>query len=131
MAFESQGTESTISKSTAGSSKESKRSKKLSKTKKENEPDRSEDESETELRHFPSNFLPQLIHANKVYLETWKDKDESMNPAQRPYLEMIQAEKTREVEDEIRMVVDHELRGKLIYEEIYLKLNILLKQISI
>ncbi|XP_043471559.1 dynein regulatory complex protein 11 [Leptopilina heterotoma] len=112
MIFSRQGTESTISKSTAGSSKESKRSKK-SKTKKENEPDRSEDESESGIRHFPSNFLPQLVQANEIYLETWKDKDESMNQAQGPYIDMIQAEKTREVEDEVRLVVDHTLRGDI------------------
>lgn len=52
-----------------------------------------------------------MVQANEFYLETWKDKDESMNQAQGPYVDMIEAEKTREVEDEVRLVVDHTLRG--------------------
>lgn len=74
------------------------------------------------MKHFPSNFLPELVHANEVYLEKWKDKDESMNKGQRPYVDMIEAEKTREIEDEVRLVVDHTLRGKLILNIIMVKI---------
>ena len=42
-----------------------------------------------------------------------------MNQRQRPYVDMIEAEKTREVEDEVRVVVDHTLRGKLMFKYNY------------
>lgn len=75
--------------------------------------EQSEDESDLGFKPIPSNFLPEIVHADRDYLETWKNKDESMNPTQAPYFDMIEAEKTKEVEDEIRIVVDQALRGQL------------------
>lgn len=92
------------------SSKESKRSKK-SKAKKDGDLEQSEDESDPGFKPMPSNFLPEIIQANADYQEIWKSKDESMNSAQETYLDMIEAEKTREVEDEIRVEVDQVMRG--------------------
>lgn len=106
-----QGTESTVSKSTAVSSKESKKSKR-SKSKKDSETEQSEDETDLGFKSIPSNFLPKLIHANQEYQDVWRDKDESANPMQLPYRDMIEAEKTKEVEDEVREVVDQAMRGR-------------------
>jgi len=105
-----QGTESTVSKSTAVSSKESKKSK-HSKSKKDSETEQSEDETDLGFKTIPSNFLPDLIHATQEYQDVWKDKDESANPMQLPYHDMIEVEKTREIEDQIRVVVDQAMRG--------------------
>lgn len=106
-----QGTESTVSKSTAVSSKESKKSK-HSKSKKDSETEQSEDETDLGFKSVPSNFLPELIHANQEYQDVWMNKDESMNLMQLPYRDMIEAEKTREIEDEIRVTVDQTMRGR-------------------
>ncbi|XP_072753683.1 IQ and AAA domain-containing protein 1-like isoform X4 [Anoplolepis gracilipes] len=112
MIFSRQGTESTVSKSTAISSKESKKSKR-SKSKKDSETEQSEDETDLGFKSVPSNFLPELIQANQEYQDVWRDKDESANPMQLPYRDMIEAEKTREVEDEIRVGVDQTIRGDI------------------
>lgn len=109
-----QGTESTVSKSTAVSSKESKKSKRSKeRSKKDSDTEQSEDETEDlGFKSIPSNFLSELTSANQEYQDVWKDKDESANPMQLPYRDMIEAEKTREVEDEVRVVVDQAMRGK-------------------
>ncbi|XP_050446709.1 dynein regulatory complex protein 11 [Cataglyphis hispanica] len=112
MIFSRQGTESTVSKSTAVSSKESKKSKR-SKSKKDSETEQSEDETDLGFKSIPSNFLPELIHANQEYQDVWRDKDESANPMQLPYRDMIEAEKTKEVENEVRVVVDQAMRGDI------------------
>ena len=102
-----------MSKSTGdrSSSKESKRSKKSSKAKKDSDQEQSEPESEGGFRPTPSNFLSELVHANQEYQEIWRDKDESANIDQGPYFDMLEAEKTREVENEVRIGVDQVLRG--------------------
>jgi len=101
-----------MSKSTAVSSKESKKLKR-SKSKKDSEIEQSEDETDLNgYKSVPSNFLSELIHANQEYQDIWKNKDESMNPMQLPYCDMIETEKTKEVEDEVRMVVDQAIRGR-------------------
>lgn len=104
-------TESTISKSTAVSSKESKKSKRL-KLKKDNNAEQLEDETEQGFKSIPSNFLSELVHANQEYQEIWKNKDETMNAAQLPYLDMIENEMINKVENEVRITVDQALRGK-------------------
>ncbi|XP_076682815.1 dynein regulatory complex protein 11 isoform X2 [Andrena cerasifolii] len=110
--FSRQGTESTISKSTAMSSKESKKSRKP-KSQKDSETEQSEEETELGIKPIPSNFISGLVHANQEYQQVWKNKDESMNMAQLPYIDMIESEKTREVEHEVRVVVDQALRGDI------------------
>ncbi|XP_076172417.1 dynein regulatory complex protein 11 [Ptiloglossa arizonensis] len=110
--FSRQGTESTISKSTAVSSKESKKSKK-SKSKKDSETEQSEEETEEGYKSIPSNFLSELMHANQEYQEVWKNRDESMNAAQLPYINMIESEKTKEIEHEVRVTVDQALRDDI------------------
>ncbi|XP_006618831.1 dynein regulatory complex protein 11 isoform X2 [Apis dorsata] len=110
--FSRQETESTISKSTAVSSKESKKSKKL-KSKKDNNIEQSEDETEQGFKSIPSNFLSELVYANQEYQEIWKNKDETMNAAQLPYLDIIENETINKVENEVRITVDQALRGDI------------------
>lgn len=100
-----------MSKSTAVSSKDSKKSKR-SKSKKDSETEQSEDETDLGFKSVPSNFLPELVHANQEYQEVWKDKDECGNREQLPYRDMIETDKTREVEDEVRVGVDQMMRGR-------------------
>ncbi|XP_053974320.1 dynein regulatory complex protein 11 isoform X1 [Hylaeus volcanicus] len=110
--FSRQGTESTISKSTAVSSKESKKSKKA-KSKKNSETEQSEEEAEQGFKLISSNFLSELTHANQKYQEVWKNKNESMNAEQLPYINMIESEKTKEVEHDVRIAVDQALRADI------------------
>ncbi|XP_034937437.1 dynein regulatory complex protein 11 [Chelonus insularis] len=113
MILSRQGTESSLSKSKeSSSSKESKRSKK-SKSKKESDTEKSEDESDPGIKITPSNFLSELTQAHTQYQDVWRDKDESENPWQLPYKDMILAEKTKEIEDEIRISVDQTLRDDI------------------
>ncbi|XP_020283087.1 IQ and AAA domain-containing protein 1 [Pseudomyrmex gracilis] len=114
MIFSRQGTESTVSKSTAVSSKESKKSKRSKeRSKKDSDTEQSEDETDLGFKSIPSNFLSELTSANQEYQDVWKDKDESANPMQLPYRDMIEAEKRKEVEDEVRVVVDQAMRGDI------------------
>ncbi|XP_011311368.1 IQ and AAA domain-containing protein 1 [Fopius arisanus] len=114
MILSRQGTESSLSKSKeSSSSKESKKSKK-SKAKKESDTEKSEDdESDPGIKPVPSNFLPELIQANLEYQDIWRGKDESGNPWQLPYSEIVLAEKTREVEEEVRAGVDNIIRDDI------------------
>jgi hypothetical protein len=102
-----------MSKSTGiSSSKESKNSKKSSKLKKDSETEQQSESESTGFKFLPSNFLQELIQANQEYQEIWKDKDESSNLDQGPYFDMVEAEKTQEVENEVRITVDQSLRSK-------------------
>ncbi|KAK0180478.1 hypothetical protein PV327_006116 [Microctonus hyperodae] len=108
-----QGTESSLSKSKeSSSSKESKRSKK-SKSKKESDTEKSEDESDPGIKIILSNALPELIQAHTEYQDIWRSKDECANPWQLPYSDIILAQKTRELEDEVRFKVDQTLRDDI------------------
>lgn len=57
--------------------------------------------------------MSELVHANQEYQEAWKNKDETVNMAQLPYLNMIENKTIKEVENEVRIKVDQALRGKL------------------
>ena len=107
------------------SSKESKRSKKSAKGKKESEQEQ-QSEADSEMLCFkpvPSNFLSDLSHAIQEYQQIWCNKDESGNVDQGPYLDMIEAEKTKEIENEIRLGVDQALRSTFQYRFNDLKLQ--------
>ncbi|XP_066589498.1 dynein regulatory complex protein 11 [Prorops nasuta] len=108
--FSRQGTESSISKSTAISSKESKKSKRTKTSKKESESEQSEDETETGYKSTISNFLPELIQSNQEYKDVWREKERF---SEKPYVDMIEAEKTKELEDGIRLGVDNVMRGDI------------------
>ncbi|XP_043288043.1 dynein regulatory complex protein 11 isoform X2 [Venturia canescens] len=115
-----QGTESSMSKSTTtggSSSKESKKSKSRSKSKKKESPEsgggESQDESDPGMKIQASNFVGEIIRANEEYTDIWRDKDESVNPRQLPYEEIIENEKSREIEEELRVGIDDGIRGDL------------------
>ncbi|TRY75655.1 hypothetical protein TCAL_00505, partial [Tigriopus californicus] len=60
-----------------------------------------------------SEFVRQLRKNHRNFQDIWKDKDESKNVAQTFDEEMIKEEKRREVEDEIRINVDSNMREEL------------------
>ncbi|XP_075224915.1 dynein regulatory complex protein 11 [Lycorma delicatula] len=115
--FSRQGTESEISKSTAPSSKESKgkkeKGKKGGKDKEDAKKKKNEEEEDPGFKMGPSNFLADVMVANSEYEEVWRYKDESGNPRQKHYSDMIRTQKTLEVEAELRKVVDEHLRLEL------------------
>lgn len=63
-----------------------------------------DDEEDPGFKMGPSNFLTDLMVANTEYDEEWKEKNESDNPSQKYYLDMIKTQKTAEIEAEIRKV---------------------------
>lgn len=82
----------------------SSRSKKSSDIQEEKKKRHSDDEF-SGFKLSPSNVLIELDAANAEYEEIWKDLDESDNPEQTFVLDMIRAQKTLEVEAELRKVV--------------------------
>ncbi|KAJ1529199.1 hypothetical protein ONE63_006003 [Megalurothrips usitatus] len=114
--FSRQGAESELSKSTAPSSKDSKGKKdKAKKAQKEKDPGKKKPDEEEDpgFKMQPSCFLGELITACGAYQDVWAEKDERDNPAQALYRDMIQQDKEREVEAELRKTVDHMLRNEL------------------
>uniref|UniRef100_A0A0A9X5L9 IQ and AAA domain-containing protein 1 n=1 Tax=Lygus hesperus TaxID=30085 RepID=A0A0A9X5L9_LYGHE len=106
--FSRQGqAESERSKSTAPSSKESKKGGKGKKGVKEKEEvkKRPEDEEDLGFKMSGSSFLADLMVAGADYEEKWKNLDETKNPAQNYYDDMIRKDKTAEVEAELRKVI--------------------------
>ncbi|KAI5733919.1 hypothetical protein M8J77_000350 [Diaphorina citri] len=105
-----------VSKSSAPSSKESKGKKdKGKKGSKEDETKKKKPEEDEDLgfKMAPSNFLADLMVCNSEYDELWKHMDESSNPLQTHYLEMVRAAKTTEVEAELRKIIDEQMRNEL------------------
>ncbi|CAH0389071.1 unnamed protein product [Bemisia tabaci] len=115
--FSRQGADSEISKATTPSSKDSKgkkdKTKKGTKEKDDMKKKKQDDEEDPGFKMGPSNFLTDLMVANTEYDEEWKEKNESDNPSQKYYLDMIKTQKTAEIEAEIRKIVDEELRVEL------------------
>ncbi|XP_063234958.1 dynein regulatory complex protein 11 [Bacillus rossius redtenbacheri] len=111
--FTRQGTGSEISKSTTASSKGSKDKKDKGKKEKEDGKKKMDEEEDHGFKMTPSNFLAEVQTAITEYEEVWRDRDESGNPRQRADTEMIRAEKTLELEAELRKTVDQMLREEL------------------
>lgn len=63
-----------------------------------------EEDEDLGFKMAPSNFLADLMVCNSEYDDLWKHMDESSNPLQTHYLEMVRAAKTAEVEAELRKV---------------------------
>lgn len=63
-----------------------------------------EEDEDLGFKMAPSNFLADLMVCNSEYDELWKHMDESSNPLQTYYLDMVRAAKTAEVEAELRKV---------------------------
>ncbi|KAJ0064981.1 hypothetical protein NL108_000949, partial [Boleophthalmus pectinirostris] len=79
-----------------------------------------EDEEEAGLKMLPSAFLADLVVGNKMfegiiiyYLDYWKSRDESKNYNQKHEVELIKEEKRKEIEAEIRLQVDEQMRQEL------------------
>ncbi|KAK6634163.1 hypothetical protein RUM44_004771 [Polyplax serrata] len=101
-----QGTESSLSKSTGGSSERSKKSRDKDLAKK-----KSEEEEDQGFKMGPSNFLNDLMNAKMEFEVFWREKLD--DPDERPYIDMIKAEKEAEVERELRKIVDGMMREEL------------------
>ncbi|KAF5278089.1 hypothetical protein FQR65_LT03605 [Abscondita terminalis] len=104
-----QGTESELSKS---SSKESKSKKSRSPKSKESKDE--EEDKTTALKAITSAFVPELTTRKEEYDELWKNKDESMNPKQYHYGDIIYNEQMNSMENELRKVVDDMMRAELL-----------------
>lgn len=101
----------TDSESTQASSKESK-TKKPQKSPKDS---KSTEESEEDAgsKAIVSTFLPEMNAKRDEYEEIWKSKDETSNPNQHHYEDMIEHEQMAEMEDELRKIVDEMMRNEL------------------
>ncbi|XP_067002371.2 dynein regulatory complex protein 11 [Anabrus simplex] len=108
--FSRTGAESTTSKSTTASSG---RSKKSSKKDKDKDSKIDEDGEDLGFKMQPSNFLSEILQGNAQYREVWRDRDDEGDLEQRADIDMIQEEKLREVETEVRRIVDQMLRKEL------------------
>ncbi|XP_018335988.1 dynein regulatory complex protein 11 [Agrilus planipennis] len=103
------GTESTLSKSS--SSKESKSKK--SKSAKSKDSKSNDEEEEDSSRAIVSTFVPELTIRKEEYDEIWRHKNESVNPYQHPYTDIIHNEQMIEMENELRREVDETMKGEL------------------
>lgn len=108
-----QGTDSELSKSTTqGSSKDSK-SKKTKTTKGKDDKATGEEDDETVSKATVSTFLPEMTVRKEEYDEMWRNKDESINPHQYHYIDIIENEQMSELENELRKIVDDMMRAEL------------------
>lgn len=108
-----QGTESELSRSSAVSSKESKRSKDKNKAVVKSADLMEEVDFDEGFKASVSTFLPEIKGGIEEFNDTWKEKDESMNPKQAHYHDIIYKDKYSEVETEIRKVIDDMMRQEL------------------
>ncbi|XP_054288457.1 dynein regulatory complex protein 11 [Macrosteles quadrilineatus] len=116
--FSRQGAESELgSKSTAPSSKEGKgkkeKGKKGTKDKDDAKKKKSDEDEDPGFKMGTSSFLSDLMVAGAEYDEVWRGRDESVNPRQTYYPEIIHDQNTAHLEAEIRKVIDEELRAEL------------------
>ncbi|KAI4472154.1 hypothetical protein MML48_1g18424 [Holotrichia oblita] len=107
------GTDSELSKSTQGSSKDSKTKSKTKSPKAKEENNGEEEEDETFSKAIVSVFLPEINIRKEEYDDVWKNKDESSNPRQYHYAEIIEKEQMAGMEGELRKIVDDMMRAEL------------------
>ncbi|XP_060535908.1 IQ and AAA domain-containing protein 1-like [Cylas formicarius] len=109
-----QGTDSGSAKSSPVSSKDSK-SKKDKSGKSSKEPKSSEtDEEESKSRALVSTFVPELNLRKEEYDDVWRNRDETKNPRQYHYKDIIEHQQMTEMENELRKVVDEMMRHELL-----------------
>ncbi|XP_062419415.1 dynein regulatory complex protein 11 [Pungitius pungitius] len=72
-----------------------------------------EEEEEAGLKMLPSAFLSDLEVENKTFVDFWKTRNESRNFHQRHEVELIKEEKRKDIEAEIRVQVDEQMRQEL------------------
>ncbi|XP_044269643.1 dynein regulatory complex protein 11 [Tribolium madens] len=111
--FSRQGTDSELSKSTQISSKDSKTKKDKGPKQKEAKQEGEEGE-EVSTKAMVSAFVPELNARKEEYDEIWKNKDESENPKQFHYMNIIEHEQMTNMENELRKVVDEMMKGELL-----------------
>ncbi|XP_077439775.1 dynein regulatory complex protein 11 [Vanacampus margaritifer] len=71
------------------------------------------EEEEEGLVMLPSAFLADLEMCNKTFVDFWETRTESRNFEQRHEVELIKEEKRVDVESEIRVKVDEQMRQEL------------------
>lgn len=106
-------TESEISRSSAVSSKDSKKTKDKSRTPTRFADLNTEETFDGTFRVAQSTFLPDIKTGIDEFNDVWRNKDESRNPRQRQYDEMIFSDKYAELEHELRVVIDELMRQEL------------------
>ncbi|XP_072295214.1 dynein regulatory complex protein 11 [Eucyclogobius newberryi] len=72
-----------------------------------------EEEEEAGLKMLPSAFLADLVVGNKMYDDYWRNRDESKNYNQKHEVELVKEEKRKDIEAEIRLQVDEQMRQEL------------------
>lgn len=107
------GTDSELSKSTQGSSRESKSKKDKTSKSKDGKVIEAEEE-EQNLKATVSSFLPELNIRKEEYDELWRNKDESNNMRQYPYRDIIEHEQMTLMENELRKIVDEMMSAELV-----------------
>ncbi|XP_069853199.1 IQ and AAA domain-containing protein 1-like isoform X2 [Dipodomys merriami] len=70
-------------------------------------------EAETFLKLSPSKFVPVISTVHEEYMKLWKKRHEVAHPSQSYDFEMLQKERKKEVEQEIRIQVDELMRQEL------------------
>ncbi|XP_054415961.1 IQ and AAA domain-containing protein 1-like isoform X5 [Pongo abelii] len=65
------------------------------------------------LQVLPSKCIPMISAGHEEYLNTWKNRCESVHPSQNYDSETLREEKRKEVEQEIRIQVDELMRQEL------------------
>lgn len=103
----------TDSDSTQASSKESKskKSPKSAKTKDSKSIEESEDDATSKA--IVSTFVPELNARREEYDEIWRNKDETHNPQQYHYNDMIRQQQTDDMDEELRLLVDEIMHAEL------------------
>ncbi|EHH17871.1 hypothetical protein EGK_14352, partial [Macaca mulatta] len=71
------------------------------------------DEVDAVLQVLPSKCIPMISAGHEEYLNTWKNRCESIHPSQNYDSETLREEKRKEVELEIRIQVDELMRQEL------------------
>lgn len=66
-----------------------------------------------------SVFVPELNARREEFEEIWKNKDESINPRQYHYDDMIEHEQMGDMESELRKIVDEMMRSELQLLQVY------------
>lgn len=72
-----------------------------------------EEEDAVSSRAIVSAFLPELTIRKEEYDDLWKYKDESSNPRQHAYYDIIENEQMTAMENELRKIVDEMMRSEL------------------
>ncbi|XP_055137467.1 IQ and AAA domain-containing protein 1-like [Symphalangus syndactylus] len=94
-------------------SKEKGKDEKEKKKKKGKEEKAKKGEVDAVLQVLPSKCIPMISAGHEEYLNTWKNRCESIHPSQNYDSETLQEEKRKEVELEIRIQVDELMRQEL------------------